>query len=155
MAPKGKAGAKAEPKAKGKAKAKAGADAAASVAMPRSEAGADSNANADYYVVINEAIATIKAHGIFENISEMDPMPIRGNKDSGHEAVFDKAAYQTAISETGLYKSSANIFWMDPLWTPHPTVPIRHAAVSELAKYYFKEPCPFPDHVVARIFDID
>jgi len=103
------------------------------------ELAGEANLNTDHYSAVVRAYNTIIEHHLFENILEDQPLPIQGNRESGYEAVYDKASYVHAIKERGLYKSSGNIMWVDMLWSAQSGVPINSSAVDEIIDYYFKD----------------
>ena len=103
-----------------------------------------SAANRDLLTQLADDIAVIKAHPAFHKIHEQGAAAIAQKEYSGHQVAFDESACAMALTLQGKYKSGANLFWINQLWSASPGIPINPSAIDRLSAYYLEKPASFP-----------
>jgi hypothetical protein len=110
--------------------------------------------NAQLTIRIRDALGTVTQNGVFLDIVDALPLAITGNGDSGVQAPFQKAAFNTAIrGPHKTYTCGCNLFWTKMDFSPTPGVPVRMPALDALVDFYFATPSPMPRPVVVAITD--
>jgi hypothetical protein len=93
-------------------------------------------------MMVKECIGCILDHAIFKNVQKAEPIPIKsagGRKAAagGVGAVFSAADAAAALGDAGEYNCTGNFWWVDPLFSVSPNVPINADSVKQLANQWF------------------
>ena len=74
-----------------------------------------------------------------EDFRKESPLAITGAADStsGVQEPFDRSKAQTALSVHGCYRASISVWWINPLSSPTPGVPMSRRRVEDLTDFYF------------------
>ena len=89
-------------------------------------------------------MVVIYANPMFSNMVRKPPRPISNiATEAGFQSVLDLSHYANAM-KSGTYTAGCNLFWVDMRWSATPRVPLRLAAVQQLANHLFDEPAPYP-----------
>jgi hypothetical protein len=142
-------GSKAAATAAGKAKAKSAAAPACGAVEIELRPGERDNLNLTYVDALTEACQVISDHHIFQGITEAMPLSVSGNAlDSGNQAPFDVNQYKHALrTASQSYTAGINLFWIDPLWSATPGVPLRMGAIEHMSRTVFMQPSPVAVHI--------
>jgi hypothetical protein len=102
---------------------------------------------------LQEDIAKIKEHPLFDGIQEADASGIDSNNReySSHQAAFSVKDCATALTSQGKYKCGANLFWVNQLWSASPGIPMNPTAVQRLSSYYLDAPGPVPMDLIIAV----
>eukprot|EP00435_Cladocopium_sp_Y103_P000049 s2839_g1.t1 len=127
---------------KGKAKAKSKAAAAPAAAAPSGALEEDqlnNAANRAYYSLVLEDSQLVLSHFGGEDFRQQMPLVITGAADAttGVQEPFVKSKAQAALSSHGVYRASISIWWVNPLASPTPGVPMSRRRVEDLAEFYY------------------
>jgi hypothetical protein len=146
----------------GKAKAKPKAAAVADPAVPPTadfslelRGGETDRSNTEYLLVLEDARSAIDAHPVLKKMVAETPRGISNTaSETGFQSAFDSRHYANAI-KSGTYTAGCNLFWVDMRWSATPGVPLRLAAVQQLAKNLFSEPTPYPGELRVSVSPLE
>jgi hypothetical protein len=76
---------------------------------------------------------------------------------SGNQVPFEFQFYQDALrTPARSYTAGINLFWVDPMWTATPGVPLRASAIEHMSNTTFKIPCALDGiHIAVSCPDFD
>ena len=119
-----------------KKKQKTAAASADAPAASSQVAGSDGNVNMEYLGKVTEAVNVIKRN--WPNIAEMDPLPLKSDTGpTGFLAPYDPEVFDGHLAHDAssmAYTCGANLFWISPLQSVTPYIPICESRVLELAE---------------------
>ena len=127
--------------AKAKAKAKAKNKAAAAPVSAESnlkEQELNDAANKAYYCQVLEDCEVVLSH-FGEDFRKESPLAITGAADttSGVQEPYSRSKCQTALKAHGCYRASISVWWINPVASPTPGVPLARRRVEDLSEYYY------------------
>ena len=98
-------------------------------------------ANKDYFSQVQVDIETIFGVDAFANIMDQKPLPVtsQANAQCGVQAPFSANQCETALRRQGTYISGFNLFWISPVHSSQPGIPLSRKRVQELSTYLFSE----------------
>ena len=78
-------------------------------------------------------------------------LAITGNAaESGSQHPFDSVSYTQALAGSSQsYTAGINLFWINLQWSATPGVPLRTAAIEQMANTTFRSPCPINEVHIA------
>ncbi len=110
--------------------------------------------NATYLAKLGEHAQTILSHPVFKTVQKAQPLTIKmgqRQKGGGVGACFDTESFNAAIRDAGCYNATCNFWWVNPLTTLSPNVPVNEASVDAVAKQYFSKPARFPGQMAVGV----
>ena len=126
----------------GAAKAKAKASAAPGAkADTVSDAELNHATNKAYYALVQQDIETIfKEYG--KELASNAALPIGCGQESGVQDVYDRQKGIVSLKQHSVYRCSVSTFWINPLSSATPGVPMSRKRVEDLSAYHFPESEP-------------
>ena len=133
-------------KAKAKANAKKSAKGAAAQTAPsgaamevQEESELNDAANKAYYCQVLEDCQLVLSEFGGEDFRKEMPLAItdQGGATSGVQEPFNRSKALAALSAHGCYRASISIWWVNPLASPTPGVPMSRRRVEDLAEFYY------------------
>lgn len=104
--------------------------------------GEKDNTNLAYIEKLAQAWSCIEHHDVFRGIQAATPAQITTDANqSGTQAPFDLKDYHAALQTAAQsYTAGINLFWVNLQWSATPGVPLRVAAIENLAQTTFRQP---------------
>ena len=103
--------------------------------------GIDISVNNAVFGQARAAITVILSHPSFEGITEMMPNDI-GEENGSHIKAFAAKDFRDAIKTKGTYTAGVNGFWMQPLYSAMPHVPIKMSSMEAWMESTFPNNLP-------------
>ena len=95
-------------------------------------------ANKAYYCQVQSDIQAILSEFGGEAFRQEKPLPITGaGVGSGVQEPFERSKASQAMSAHGLYRCSVSIFWLNPLHSATPGIPLSRKRVEDLTQFYY------------------